>query len=819
MISKSDIKYTLRMLAKAPGFTLLSILVLAGGLGVSILAFTFNYTMFYKPIPLENGDSIYHICAGPERSGCRPMKAFEFAEIRDEITTLDNIGIYHNSAIVIDIDGVPVSINATSTEWNMFQLSDTNPILGRGLLPVDQRAGSDPVIVVSHGFWQQHLNGDPDVVGRVFGVNGDPTRVVGVMPEGYQFPWRAPAWIPVLPEVRSPVSNGAVPVETYGLLQPGVTVSAASAEIETLMQRMREQYPSEAPPGTQLCRASVSLDCDTGHIATFPLGEFGGVGAILMIILTGLLTGFVFLLAAISVGTLLLARTNERMRDTSVRVALGAPRKRLLVQMMGESIVIALIGAVLGVLLAATVMDLLNIMFDSVDEQAMAFWQVFKVDASTIVGALAMVVLTVLLTSAMPSWRIINGDFNAVMQDGTRGARGLRPGLFNKGLVVVSIFVITLLLFLMAVAGTYAFVARDIILSLNADGVLVAQPRLDDRYDVRQVHRFYQNLHDDLSQDPGVESVYISSQVVDIGVEAERLLEGSGSGIEPVLVNISSVAGNLDTVNQYLLQGRLFADFENPETSPVILVNQSLAQQLWPGESALGQRVRIRSDSSAAQNPWREVIGIVADSETPSDILGINSGAAFLPLTQTDVRFANVQVKAREGVGREVLSAAIRQAVLGLMPELGSVRVLDLQQQRDSLNAALVLGLNMSGGTALFAFLVAIAGIFGLTQNFVLASTQEIGTRRALGAGDSLIRRTFLRRGGKQALIGFFIASIVIVPIVWLSFATLGMEVVAVTIAPVTGAMIFLYGTILFAIYQPLRNILMLEPSEALRHE
>ncbi len=818
MISRSDMRYTLRLLSKSPGFSLLSILVMAGGLGVSILAFTFNYTMFYKPIPLENGAFIYHICAGPEPSGCRPMKAFEFSEIRAEISHLENIGVYHNNPVVMDIAGVPVTVNATSTEWNMFQLSGTRPIHGRSLLPADEEAAAEPVILLGYEFWQQQFNGDQEVVGRVFDVNGEATRIIGVMPEGYMFPWRAPAWLPIAPEIKAPAVNGPVAVETYGLLKPASSPAAASAEVAGLMQGIRARYPVIEPP-TQLCRASVSLDCDTGHIAEFPLAEFGGGVALAMIVLTGMLTGFIFLLAAISVGTLLLARTNERLRDTSIRVALGAPRRRLLVQMMGESIVIAVVGAVLGILLAATMMNLVNILFQSVDEQAMAFWQVFRVDSSTIVGALVMVLITVVLTSALPSWRIINGDFNAVMRDGTRGALGLKPGRFNRGLVVIAVTIITLLSFLVATAGTYAFRARDTFGNMNSAGLLVAQPRLDgERYSVNQAQDFYRGLDSRLLASPNVDSVYYTTSLGSVGIEPEG---DTGPANELLMADVSSVAGSLATSGISLLEGRLLYPFEASNTSPVVLLSQSLASQLWPGRSALGERIRINSDRTEDGSPWREVVGVVTDRITTTQLISNNQNAAYLPFGQTEMGYIGVVAKAsnNSAVGMRQASADVSGAILALAPELLSVRVFDLQGQSDSLSSAVTLAINLSGATALFAFLVAVGGIFGLTQNVVLSSTQEIGTRRALGASDRSVRRTFLFRGGKQAFLGFALAMIVILPVIWLSLATVGMEVVGVTIAPVLGAMLLLYGAIVFAIYQPIRSVLRLEPIAALRYE
>lgn len=819
--SKPDLKYTLRLLAKNPGFTLLSILVLAGGLGVSILAFTFNYTMFYKPIPLENGDSIYHICAGPSASGCRPFKAFEFAEIRDQISTMDDIGIYRNGSSIITLNGTPIFIESTFTQWNMYSLSNSTALHGRTLLDYDFESRAENVIVLSYILWQQHFDGNPAIIDETLDVDGKATRIVGIMPEGYQFPWSSQAWLPIEPDYVNPAENASVPIETYARLKPGISVASANAEIANLMQGMRQRNPVIQDNVINTCQRRP-YNCDTGHISTFPLGEFGGLGAALILLMSSLLTGFIFLLSTINVGTLLLSRTNERLRDTSIRVALGAPRARLMIQLMAESLIISVAGACLGVLLAGAVMEVLNVLFTSIDERLMSFWQVFHVDGSTLIGAISMVGLTVLLTSVYPSWRIINGDFNAVMRDGTRGARGTKPGKFSRALVITSITIITLLLFIVSSLGTFAFKARDVFNNMNTAGMLAVQPTLDDtRYSLQQSHDFYQNLSQRLTADSRIEDVYLITTLGTLELETEGQTGFSGYSSEFTTADVAIVAGEMTSAGLNLLEGRSLEGNESSSGVPVILVSRSLAENLSPSLSVVGQRMRIVSEQLHIDNSWREIVGVVSDVVTSAQLMTTNQNAAYVPLTQTTLRNTTVLVRPNEAYVDDLnpVATAFSKAVTALAPELNAVRVFDTREQLEGLGSAIRLGINLAGAMAVFSFLVAIAGIFGLTRNFILTSTQEIGTRRALGARDREICQAFLKRGGKQAMIGFLLACIVIIPVSWLSFVGLGWEVVGVTLMPVIAAMLFLYGTIVLAIYQPIRQILRLEPSEALRYE
>ena len=821
MISKSDIRYTFRLLAKNPGSTILSIFVLAGALGVGILAFTFSYTMFYKPIPVPNGDRIYHLCAGPESRGCRPMKAFEFAELREDVTTLENVGVYAQRRTPAEANDISMTTSAVYTEWNMFQLTQTEALVGRTLQEYDQTAGAEAVVVLGYNFWQQHFNGERSAVGSTLLVGGQSRRIVGVMPENYLFPWSAELWLPATAELLSPVLNEPVPVSTFGLLRENVSQDSASAEIANLMQSIRDRYPPQVDDSEQLCVAGRQLDCDTGHIATFPLGEFGGPGAAVIILLVGILTGFIFVLGVINVGTLLLARTNERIRDTSIRVALGAPRRRLLLQMVGESLVIAGAGALIGILIAGMVMELLNILFNSIEDNLMAFWQKFSLDRSTALGALILVLITVLLTSVYPSWRIINGDFNAVMRDGTRGALGLRPGRFSRALVVTSVFMITLLVVMAAVMSTYALNAKNVMQQLESDGLMVAQPRLDpEKYGQIERVQIFQRIYERLRQDPGIVSATIRNSwgLQPVEFDSARL---TANALQTVQAVIQIQAGDMEYSGGSILAGRPLQAFEPINSAQVALVSEALAQQLWPDENAVGQRIRVFNPWQNEYGPWRQIVGVVSNSITTSQLVSSNQNMVYVPLAQSPQESLNVRARGRDAstATRRRVAASLSQTILAVVPELEAVEVFDAGAQIVGLNRAVSIGINLAAGIALFAFGVAIVGIFGLTQNSIQAATQEIGTRRALGASDNQVRWTYLWRGGRQALTGLVLAMFIILPIVFVFYSALGAEILVTVTPPMLTALLVLYGAVIGAIYYPVRRILQLEPSEALRYE
>lgn len=813
----SDLRYTLRLLAKKPGFALLSALVLAGGMTVSLIAFTFSYTMFYKPIPVTNGESIYRLCAGPKSYGCRPFKAFEFAQLRQEISNFENVGVYQQTRPNIVANGESLRISATRTEWNMFQLTLTNALLGRTLQPTDHLLNAEPVIVIGFAYWHQHSNGANDIVGKTISVDGTPTQIVGVMPEGYLFPWASEVWLPIASTVLDPVENTAVPVNTFALLKDSVTVSAASAEIANLMSRIRLQYPVQLEE-EETCRAGRQLDCDTGHISTLPMGEFGGFVAGIIIFLISLLTGSIFLLTCINVGTLLLARTNERLKDISIRVALGAPRKQLLLQSMGEGIVISLLGGLLAILLAGAIMELFNLLFISLSANLMSFWQQFHIDISTIVGALLIVVLTVLMTSAFPCWRIINGDFNAVMRDGTRGAIGLKSSRFSKSLVVISVVIVTVLVYIGTLAASYGLSIRDRLETAASSSDSTVSTRLafdPERYSPAQLQQFYLSLEDRLLRDPNIHTVAFGSTPGALPIESEDGGAFLASG-QP-RAEIIGISGSSSQSATPMYEGRAFNNFDNDSSQPVAIVSRSLAERLWPEQSAIGQRLRVSPSENLESTDWRRVIGVANNTIiTEGQLFSGNTDSIYIPLQQ--LGWGGVVINIPDSGRRQQVIDTLRRAVIALDADIPPFRVTTGINSSGVL-VAFDMGLRLIIGTALFAFLVALVGIYGLTQNSVQLATQEIGTRRALGATDREISRSFLLRGSKQLLIGFIVAMLITSPVTYI-LITVGTGIFAnsMLFSAIT-VVVSLYLATLLAIYHPIRKILRMEPSESLRYE
>ncbi|MDP1931619.1 MAG: ABC transporter permease [Gammaproteobacteria bacterium] len=815
LFTKSDLKHSFRLLVKSPGFTLLSILVLAGGLGLSVFTFTLSYTMAYKTIPLENGESIVEVCTGSRLNFCWPFKAFEFAQIRQNIRSLENVGIYVNQRVAVESDDIVYGIVATRTEWNMFALSATDAALGRTLQSFDQNDNAEPVVVLGHDFWQQQFNADSEIVGKLIAVESIPTRVVGIMPEGYRFPAGAEVWLPATNAQISPLLNDLVTVSAYGRLKSGVSRAEASTEVDNLMRNIRQLYPPLRESGLDTYPQLLER-VNTGFVTSLPMKMMGGIDSMVALAIMNLLAGLVFLLACINTSTLLLARTNERLKDTSIRVALGAPRLRLLLQTMGESILIAVGGALIAVLVAGVSLEVFNIFISSTAEGQAPFWWNFAVDESTLIAVVVFSLFMIMVTSAIPNWRLINGNFNSVMQDGSRGAVGLRSGRFSRALVVIAIAMITLLLYLGTLGGTALLSFNQVFSVVDSRNLHSATLNLGAQYDEADERlQFNRSVLAALVQRADVSEVLMLGSVGARAIEQEGEIYAAPD--QRPTVPIQTASGALDIIGSTLLEGRSLSALDGEESERVAVISQSLAERLWPDESAIGKSLRVSSLGAAEEDVWRRVVGVTTDTPvTGRDMFAPETNMVYLPLNQVDAESVSVLIRsvAEPGVAARIITQTVHQINSAV-----SVSITDWAQQQQANAQALKFGMSVIIGCGAFSFLLAITGIFGLAKNDINVHARDIATRRALGATDRIISRTFVLRGSRQVLIGFVLAMLAGLPFTMLILQAMGPQFLLTAILAAVLVISVLFSTVLIAVYHPIRRVLAMEPSEALKYE
>lgn len=806
-----DLRYSLRLLVKSPGMTLLTIVVLAGGLGVSIFTYSLLNSMMLKPVSLPDGERIVRLMSLEEDGRRQLLDAVDYLAIRDSVESLVQVGAWDTEHRLMRGGETPKSIFVTIADPVLFDVAATPAMLGRTLLAEDARPGAEPVGVLSYSLWQRDFGGDPEVLDRLITLNSIRTRIVGIMPEGFGFPvwgliWQArPSDDLQYAERRTRWPNA------FAKLAPGVSAEQADAELDGIMQRFRLAQPIE--------RVDGAPDAVSARVVSFPVAQMGDEAGFAFVTLN-LVASSILLLACINVGNLLMSRASERARETTIRVALGAPRLRLALQMMGESVLVTLTGGVLALFIAGEALHAFDGWMRTLAPDGMPFWYQWGLDRDTVVAAGAFVLGTILLVGGIPAWRATRADSDAVLRDGSRGSVGSAAGRVTHALVIAQVAVIAVLMFIGGVSAYMTQKAASIDFGTETEGMMVSQLSLpDERYpgdDERLA--FYVRLHQAMEQHAAIESAMLRRGLANGLDNGELVVEGARyeSMLQQPRTAIRAELGSQALGAPRLLAGRRLEDPDDPAGPRNALVSESLARELWPQESAIGKQVRL--GNFAEQSEWWTVVGVVSDVLEGSNPFSrhVHGRTLYLPFAR--MVGASAQLNFRHAGDPRAAILALHETVESIDRDLLPGRVSDFDEVFALMDRMTRLTTDVVVAAFGFALLLAVTGIYGLTARSVVLRTQEIGVRRAMGATESGIVRLFFRQGGRQLVFGLGIALLIggatgyafsrllaVNPLIWV---VSGLTVPAVITA-----------IVLTAIYLPTRRAVNMEPSVALWHE
>ncbi|MEO6446389.1 MAG: ABC transporter permease, partial [Gemmatimonadaceae bacterium] len=443
MIYAQDIRYAFRLLLRSPGFTLLTVLVLAGGLGLSTFTFSFLYTAMMRPLPLGEGARVVRIDQVIEgRRG--EVDAADVAGLRASSRTLRDVGGYTGREVLVGREGDRRMVDATIADPVLFSIARTPALLGRPLVAADAAPDAEPVIVLSHRTWEVLFGADRALLDQLVTINDASARVVGVMPEGFGFPVASEAWIPLPGSGVASTEAGVQSLRLAGRLAPGVTHAQAEAEVTPLLRR--------ALAARDTSRAARTVEAS---VESFPSVQFGEERTLVFTVLNGL-AALILLLALVNVTNLLLARVNERLRETAVRLALGASTGRLVMQGMWESVILCVAGGIVGTAGAAWGLDAITQWTRANMEGNLAFWWVWQMDHVTLFGAGGFVTLAIVVLGSVVSRRAIRINVREVMQDGSARSGSRRDGRLAGALVALQVTTVTALMFFGVMSGIMA---------------------------------------------------------------------------------------------------------------------------------------------------------------------------------------------------------------------------------------------------------------------------------------------------------------------------------------------------------------------------
>ena len=794
-----DLKFAVRLLVKRPWFTALTVLVLSGGLGISLYTFAALNAMIYRDLPLPDGGAIVRVGVG-DWPNFEPLDAFELATLRTEVQSVTELGAYRSSRSFVGDARSGRSVRSIEADWKIFEFSRTPPLLGRGFVRDDSSAGGEPVAVLSYKTWQLEFSGDREVVGRVVRIDGRPTRIVGVMPEGYAFPVNAEMWRPLAQQDLDPADYTGTALDAYARLSPGVSAEAAEAEVTARLQRVRQQLP-----------ATDARRGDSVSILSFQEESWGILGTVIFGVLN-LLALSILLLAAVNVGNLLLARTNERIQEVGVRIALGAPRLRLIVQTMLENIVLCALGGLLAILLAARALEATNGFMGALVGGDLPFWFTWSLDRDVVMAAGLFLLLTVILVSALPALSVSRADPNILLRDSTR-AGGLRMGRISRGLVTLQVALISALM----LVGSAVAVIADRVASFNVgmsttDLLMMGVEPPAESYETTEARlSLYERVLAELRATPGIDAAAIMQEagIARFAVDGREYAtpEDYPGAWWIVLSETPSPIGPA------LVAGRAFDSRDSATGLKTAIVSESLARANWANESPLDRQIEVRIGESDAEQ--RVVVGVVGDvTYDPLGMMPAGRSAIYVPMPQFITSSTRIVVRhlGDEGQARSAMYEALGRVDPNVLPG-------DVRSYTSGLEQMTLLGRTLTklfAGCGAFAILLAVTGIYGMSSNAIVLRRHEIGLRRALGASNGNVVSLFVTQGVRQLAIGLALSAVLCAVVLFViqqgfsvgpwTLAQIGMTVVLVVSA-----------SVLLSIYLSVRGVVRLEPSVALR--
>jgi putative ABC transport system permease protein len=812
-----DLRYGARMLLKQPGFTLMAILTLSLGIGANSAIFSVVNALLLRPPLAAQPEQMAQIDKLEQGFGNHTS----FPNYRDLVEgteAFSALAAFSAGPVNLGQGDAMTRVFGESVTGNYFPAFGVSAALGRTFgTEADGALGAYPVAVVSHGAWQRRFGADPGLVGKTIMLNGQQFTVIGIMPEGFRGAWP----LGIAPEIWTPLTmsrqlkpgadifgdRGNHSLSVIGRLKPGVSQTQAQAEVSLVARRLAESYPKE---NRGLENAKV-----------YPIDKLNEVPMRVIPVFMGLVTvisGLVLLLACANVANLLLSRAAQRRQEVAIRLALGAGRRRLIRQLLTESLLLALAGGAAGCLLAICVTSLLRL-FPAPIPVPMEFN--VTVDYRVLCFNLAVSLLSGVLFGLAPAWQASKLDLVPMLKDDRRGGGGRTPRFSLRNLLVISQVAVSLVFLICAGLFTRSLQqANNIDPGFETERALTVPLDLESvGYDETRGRLFYRQLLEQVERMPGVQSATLAKFV---------LAKGEGAGSSDVAVEGYDAADGdypsfrlnlvgpryFETMGIPFLAGREFNSQDSEGAPLVVIVNETMARRFWQGpQSALGRRLRLLERDNVL-SPYYEVVGVVKDSKYRS--LGEEPQSFFYVSAPQDYRQQMV-LHVRTFGDPGLLRSAVRDRVLaldkGLMVEAATMRENLAESFLPARVAAIVLGL-----VGLFGLSLAVVGIYGVVSYAVSQRTGEIGLRMALGAESRDILRLVIGQGLKLTLIGVGVGATIALALSGL----LSRLLIGVSAAdPVTFLTVplLLTAVAVFACWIPARRATKVAPMIALRCE
>ncbi len=761
-----DLRIGLRVLIKEKSFCALAIFVLALGICAVTTQFSVVNGVILRGFAFPNAGRLMSVnFIDPTQTNIfgtnGQVFAMDYEEFRPEQKSFDMMAAYLNGSTVnVTAGPIPQRYTGGYVTEDFMRILGVAPIIGRDFTAEDNKPGAPKTALISHKIWQRDFGGASDIVGKAVRINGAAATIIGVMPVGFQFPTNEELWIPLFSEFPPKPRNDTrqVSPSVIALIKKDVSIDQATLEFDAFAKRFSKAYPDTNKP------------FHTGEVK--PLRETFTPN-FLKALMLGMLAicALVLLIACINVMNMQFARATLRAKELAIRSSLGATRIRLIRQMLTESLLVATLGAVLGVGASYWAVDYLTAVVVNLPQPPPS-WITFDIDTVVLAVTVAVTVLAALVSGFIPAWFSSRANASDALKEGGRGNTGRFVKVITSGLVVCQIMLTSLILVASLLLARSMYAQQNIDYGYDTHGVMAARMGLmDGDYPTQMARRqFYDRLVRQLRTYPEFEAVGLSNRFRmvfsgngPIEIEGKEYKENK----DRPNTNFEQVTGGFfEVTGQKFLEGRNFTDDDLDQKLPVAIVNASFAKKHFGNESPIGRRFRTVGNNGTQFNPWRTIIGVVSTVRMLGPFNNPNTDDTgfycpfysdiFGPIAKepTVNQFATVIVKPRGGQRADTLATALRREVNKVDGNLPLYFVETPATSQDTFIAQNKITAIMVGIFGIVAVVLASVGLYGVMSFSVNQRSQEFGVRMALGADNSRILTMVLRQGIRQLVLG-----------------------------------------------------------------
>ena len=811
----NDLKFAFRQLLKNPGFTAVAVLTLALGIGATTAIFSMINGLLLRPLPYRDSERLAIIWThspGANVAQDWPSPG-QFSAIKANSDVFEALALARGNVVILTGQEGPERVSVIQVGSAVFSLLGVQPALGRAFLPEEDTPGKPLTVLLTHGLWQRRFGGDPKIVGREISLSGEIYTIVGVMPKDFSLGYEVMPTVGgmVQPELLLPLPLSAERMNHHGdenynvlaRLKPGVTIAQAQVELNRVVHRLEQDFPNGYPVSRRFgFSVKPLLEQVVGDVRSALYALVGAVSCVLLV-------------ACANVANLLLARAAAREKEMAIRTAIGASRWQMLRQLLTESVLLAVLGGLLGLVFAAGGLNALR----QLDPGNIPRLQNIGLDRRVLAFTSGIVLVTSLMFGLAPALRNLRVNLSATLKEGGRGLVSGHHRLRN--LLVIAEIALSLVLVVSAGLLIRSFVrVQQVQPGFVPKNVLSMRVALFGPAYSEENSRanFYQQLLDRVRRLPGVESagtvsiLPLAGGISWGGVTIEGYDPAAGQGAIQADQRIAS-AGYFETMRIPLIQGRFFNEQDRKESTRVAIIDENMSRNYWPDGNPIGKR--LKQGSADGNNPWLTVVGVVANVKQYA--LDSDSRVAFYT-PHSQISSGTMYLTVRTADAPASLVTALTKEARALEPNLP---IYDVKTMEQWLSGTLVrrrFAVQALGLFAGLAMLLAAVGIHGVTSYTMEQRTREIGVRVALGAQRRDVFSLVIRQGTKLALIGTAIG------LVWCLAATRFISSLLYGVTPndpwtLAAASSLLVMVAVLASWLPARRAARVDPMEALRYE